>query len=179
MRNGRYERFGSDTEEAKTALKATTDSMSVQSTTASARRRPRRFSLRRLFRREGGQGLVELSLLLPVFLVIIIGVVEVADSMNAYVTLVDAARDGARLGSKNLATDDQIKNLVVVETNRLRDPVTTGDVTVTRPTVNGVAAVRVRVCNARTLLLNLPLVMPDNFQMCSTTTMRLLPPPPS
>jgi len=123
-----------------------------------------------------GQAVVELAVLLPLFLVMIIGVVEVADSMNGYVTVVDAARDGARLGSKNLATDDQIKNLVVLETNRLRNATTTGDVTVTHPTVNGVAAVRVQACNTRTLMLHVPLVMPNSFTMCSTTTMRMLPP---
>ena len=131
--------------------------------------------VRRLRRREEGQSLVELSFLLPFFLVIVIGVVEVVDSMNAYVTITDAARDAARLGSKNLATDAQMQALAVTEGARLRNPVQTSGVTVTHTTVDSVEAVNVRVCTTRTLLLSVPLVMPDNFQMCSETTMRVLP----
>jgi Flp pilus assembly protein TadG len=116
--------------------------------------------------------------MLPLFLVLIVGLIEVADSMNTYITVVDAARDAARLGSKGLATDNEMKNLVVVETGRLRDPVLTTDVTVTHPTVGGQQAVRVRVCNRRTLILDAPLILPSTFNICSTTTMRQLPPPP-
>ena len=123
-------------------------------------------------RGEKGQALVELGFLLPFFLVIIVGVAEVGDAMNAYITVIDSARDAARLGSKGLATDPQMKNLVITEGARLRNPIFAADVTVTHPTVNGVAAVRVKVCDNRTLL------MPNSFPMCSTTTMRVLPPPP-
>lgn len=131
--------------------------------------------LRKLLRREEGQSLVELGFLLPFFLVIVIGIVEVTDAMNAYVTITDAARDAARLGSKNLATDAQMQALAVTEGARLRNPVQTSDVTVTHTTVGGVNAVKVRVCNHRTLLLHVDLVLPDNFLMCSETTMRVLP----
>lgn len=116
-----------------------------------------------------------MAFILPLILVIIVGVIEVGDSMNAYITLVDSARDGARLGSKNVATDADIKNLVMLETSRLRDDVTTGDITISRVTVDGKNAIRVEVCNDRSLIMNIPLVMPDNFRMCSTTTMRVLP----
>ena len=131
-------------------------------------------SLRRILRREEGQGLVEMSFILPFFLVMVVGVIEVADGMNAYITLVDSARDGARLGSKNLATDDEIKNLIIIETDRLRDDVESGDITITHVVVDGVDAIRVEVCNDRTLLMDVPLIMPDSFRMCSTTTMRVL-----
>jgi len=131
-------------------------------------------ALRRLCRREEGQGLVEMAFILPLFLVIVVGVIEVADGMNAYITLIDSGRDGARLGSKNLATDTEIKNLVLIETGRLRDDVTAQDITISHITVDGANAIRVEVCNDRTLLLNVPLVMPESFRMCSTTTMRVL-----
>lgn len=119
--------------------------------------------------------MVEMTMLLPLFLVIIVGVVEVADAMNTYVTVINAARDGARLGSKNLATDQEIKNLVVTETGRLRDPVNPAtDVTIQHTQFDGVDAIKVEVCNDRTLILNVPLIMPDTFRMCSETTMRVL-----
>jgi hypothetical protein len=124
-------------------------------------------------RRERGQALAESALLLPVFLILIVGVIEVTNAMNTYVTIVSSARDGARLGSKGLASDTEIKNLVVTETNRLRVPVDPiNDITVTHPQVDGVDAVRVEVCNDHESLLGIPLIMPDTFRMCSTTSMR-------
>jgi Flp pilus assembly protein TadG len=123
--------------------------------------------------RERGQALAESALILPIFLILIVGVIEVTNAMNAYATIVSSARDGARLGSKGLATDAEIKNLVVTETDRLRDPVDpVSDITVTHPSVDGVEAVRVEVCQDYTLLLGIDLVLPDSFRMCSTTSMR-------
>jgi Flp pilus assembly protein TadG len=120
--------------------------------------------------------MAELGMVLPILLLIIIGIVEIADGMNAYLTVVDAARDGARLGGKGAATDDEIKALVVTETERLRDPVDPAtDIDVDRITVDGVDAVRVEVCNDRSLLMGVPIVLPESFRMCSTTTMRILP----
>jgi hypothetical protein len=120
--------------------------------------------------------MAELGMVLPILLLIIVGIVEIADGMNAYLTVVDSARDGARLGGKGAATDDEIKALVVTETERLRDPVDPAtDITVDRITVDGVDAVRVQVCNDRSLLMGVPIVLPDTFRMCSTTTMRILP----
>ncbi len=128
---------------------------------------------------ERGQSTAELGFLLPVLLLVVVGIVEVAGSMNTYLTLVNAARDGARLGSKGLATDDQIRNLVVTETARLRDPVDpTDDVNVVRWSLGGEDSITVEVCNDRSLLLGIPLILPDSFRMCSKTTMRIFPPQP-
>jgi Flp pilus assembly protein TadG len=127
-------------------------------------------------RGERGQTLVEMGFLLPIFLVLIIGVVEVTNAMNAYVTVVSTARDGARLGSKGLATDDEIKNLVVVETDRLRNPIDpSSDISVTHDQVDGVDAVTVRVCNDYEPLLDVPLIVPDTLRICSATAMREFP----
>ncbi len=132
-----------------------------------ARRRPTR-------RAESGQSLVEMAILLPVLLVLVVGVVEVANGINTYITIVNSARDGARLASKGAASDAAIKSLVIAETDRLRDPVqSNNDITVDRTLVDGVDAVKVTVCNDHTLLLGVPLIMQDNFRMCSTTAMRI------
>lgn len=125
---------------------------------------------------ERGQGMAETAMLLPLFLVLVVGVIEITSAMNAYLTVVSSARDGARLGSKGLATDDEIKALVVTETRRLRDPVDPlTDIAVSHVIVDGDDAVRVDVCNDYSLLLGVPLVMPDAVRMCSTTTMREFP----
>jgi Flp pilus assembly protein TadG len=136
----------------------------------------RRSPAREPGRRERGQGLVETAVLLPFFLLFIVGVIEVTNAMNTYVTLISSARDGARLGSKGLATDDEIKSLVVIETARLRDAPSLADVTVVHTTIDGEDAIRVTVCTDYTLLLSVPIVMPDNFTMCSSTSMREFPP---
>jgi Flp pilus assembly protein TadG len=129
---------------------------------------------RRIRRGESGQGLVEMAILLPLLLVLVVGVVEVASGINTYITVVNSARDGARLASKGVANDDAIRTLIVNETDRLRDPVDpNADVTIDRTTVDGVDAVKVTVCNDHSLLLGVPLVMADQFRMCSTTAMRV------
>ncbi len=127
---------------------------------------------------ERGQSLVETAILLPALLIIIIGIVEVADALNAYVTLVDSARDGARLGSKGLASDDDIENLIITETGRLRDPVAGADIDVDHILVDGVDAISVEVCDQRSLILRIPWVLPEDFRMCSRTVMRVFPPLP-
>jgi hypothetical protein len=123
-------------------------------------------------RGERGQSMVELALTLPVLLLLLIGVVEVGNALNAYLTVVDVARDGARLGSKGAASDDDIKNLVVTEMDRLPDGVDPAhDITVQRNTVPGSQSIRVKVCYDHSLILHVPLVTPDPLRMCSTTTM--------
>jgi Flp pilus assembly protein TadG len=124
-------------------------------------------------RRERGQSLAEMAIVLPFFLVLIVGVIEVANGLNAYMTVVNSARDGARLASKGNASDDAVRNLVISETDRLRDDIDASDIDVVYTTVDGVEAVKVTVCNEHTLLLGVPLVMDDNYRMCSTTAMRV------
>jgi Flp pilus assembly protein TadG len=121
-------------------------------------------------RGERGQSLVELALTLPV----LVGVAELGNSLNAYITVVDVARDGARLGSKGGATDAQIQNLVVTETDRLPNQVQLTDITVTRNVMSGYPdrlSIRVTVCYDHSPILPVPLVIPNPLRMCSTTTM--------
>jgi Flp pilus assembly protein TadG len=125
-------------------------------------------------RGERGQSLVELALTLPVLLLLLVGVAELGNSLNAYITVVDAGRDGARLGSRGSASDDQIKNLVVTEMARLPNQVQLADITVTHNPMSGYPSrksIRVTVCYDHSLILGVPLVTPDPIRMCSTTTM--------
>ncbi len=127
-------------------------------------------------RHQRGQSLAECAIILPLFLILIVGVVEVAGAMNAYITVISSARDGARLGSRGLASDVEIKNLIVAETGHLREPVNPAtDIDVTHSVLGGVNAVNVTVCNDHPSLLNVPL-MPDGFRICSTTIMRQIDP---
>ena len=52
--------------------------------------------MRRWRRREDGQAIVEFALVAPIFLLLVLGVVEFGRAFNVYQTVTDAAREGAR-----------------------------------------------------------------------------------
>ena len=62
---------------------------------------------------ELGQSAAELGIMLPLLLILVLGVVEVNNALNAYITVVNSSRDGARLGSKGAASSTEIQALVV------------------------------------------------------------------
>jgi Flp pilus assembly protein TadG len=121
--------------------------------------------------RQRGQGTAELAVLLPVVLILIVGVIEVTAALNAYITVINSSRDGARLGSKGAASDPEIQALVVRDLGRLPNPASPSDVTVTYPMVSGVNSIRVRACYDHSTFLRVPVLLPDDFRMCSQTTM--------
>ena len=57
-------------------------------------------------RKERGQGLVETALILPFLLILVIGIVEVGLALNRQLTVVNAAREGARFGAKGATAAD-------------------------------------------------------------------------
>lgn len=52
-----------------------------------------------LRKREAAQSLVEFSIILPVFLILVFGVIDFGMGLRAYITVAQAAREGARFGS--------------------------------------------------------------------------------
>ncbi len=127
-------------------------------------RRPRK-------RGERGQSAVELGILLPIFLLLIVGVVEVNSALNSYITVVSASRDGARLGSKGAATTAAIQALVQKDLQRLPNASPTSNITITYPTVASMNSVKVKACYDHTTLMSVPILMPNSFHMCASTTM--------
>ena len=55
--------------------------------------------VRWLRKREAAQSLVEFSLMLPVFLILVFGVIDFGMGLRAYITTAQATREGARYGS--------------------------------------------------------------------------------
>ncbi len=53
-------------------------------------------SIRRYVRNRRGQAIVELALILPVFLLLVVGMMEFGLVMHDYITVAEAARAGAR-----------------------------------------------------------------------------------
>ena len=59
---------------------------------------------RRRHRRRGGQGLVEFALVLPVFLLILFGIIDAGRLIVTYNALANSARSGARVAIVNQST---------------------------------------------------------------------------
>jgi Flp pilus assembly protein TadG len=129
-------------------------------------------------RGERGQSLAELAIILPVVLVLFVGVVEAVNAFNHFISVTNSARDGARIGSKGSVTDDEIRSLIANDMSRLPSSFdVNADVTIDRAPVPGEDAISVTTCYDHELLLHITLVMPDEFRMCSTTVMKMIPTP--
>jgi Flp pilus assembly protein TadG len=64
-------------------------------------------------RSERGQGLVELALLLPILIVVVMGVLDFGRVYFAYVTITNAAREGAFFASLNPTVSDASVQAIV------------------------------------------------------------------
>ena len=54
---------------------------------------------RRRGKREDGQSLVEFTLVLPIFLLVLFAIVDFGMAFHAWITVTNSAREGARIGS--------------------------------------------------------------------------------
>jgi Flp pilus assembly protein TadG len=65
---------------------------------------------RRRTREEDGQAILEFALVLPIFLLLVIGIIQFGIAYNNYITLTDAVRVGAREAavSRSLPNPEQI-----------------------------------------------------------------------
>jgi hypothetical protein len=65
-------------------------------------------------KRERGQSLAELALVLPLLLMILVGMVEVGWAMRAHLTVTTASREGARFASRRVFENEEIQEVVYV-----------------------------------------------------------------
>ncbi len=79
---------------------------------------------------EKGQALAEFALLIPIFLILLFAIVDFGMGFHSWITVTNAAREGARLGAV-LATTEQIEDRVF-QTSDLPNESTNMTVTVTR-----------------------------------------------
>ena len=77
-------------------------------------RRVRWFYRERVARSASGQSLVELTLALPVLLILFLGLIELAMALRAYLVLVNANREAARFASRGTFTDEQIAERALI-----------------------------------------------------------------
>jgi len=67
--------------------------------------------IRKLRKREQGQALVEMALILPLFLLLLFGVIEMGRVGYAYIAVSNAVREGGRVATIG-GTDLEIKNSI-------------------------------------------------------------------
>jgi Flp pilus assembly protein TadG len=79
---------------------------------------------------EKGQSLAEFALLVPIFLILVFAIVDFGMGFYSWITVTNAAREGARLGAVESATEQQIVDRVH-QTSDLPDEATKMTVSVT------------------------------------------------
>lgn len=79
-------------------------------------------------RNENGQALVEFAIILPILLILIMGIVQFGLVLNAYITIENASREGARRGIIGI-TDAEIKNLIIATSPSLEEKNITLEIT--------------------------------------------------
>jgi hypothetical protein len=90
---------------------------------------------------EHGQSLIEVALTLPLLVFLFFGLVEVAFLARTYLGILEASREGARVGARGSANfdDTEIRTLVLQDLSRQGYTTATGltDVIVVRAQING------------------------------------------
>ena len=84
-------------------------------------------------RRERGQSLVEFALVLPIFLLVVFAIVDFGMGFRAWISVTNAAREGARVGAVR-GTCDAIRTQVKNTSGGLVN--SDGQVTIKSPTVD-------------------------------------------
>ena len=71
-------------------------------------------------KRQAGQNLVEFAVLLPILALMIFGVAEIGNALNAYIGVTNAAREGARLASRGaIYSGAQVMQVIESQTQYL------------------------------------------------------------
>jgi Flp pilus assembly protein TadG len=73
---------------------------------------------------ERGQSLVEVALTLPLLVLLFVGLVEVAFFARTYLVLLEATREGARVGARGAANFDNSEILTLVQQDLSREGLT-------------------------------------------------------
>jgi Flp pilus assembly protein TadG len=78
------------------------------------------------FLKSRGQSLTELALLLPLLVLILLGTVDLARVYNSYVTLTNAAREGARYGATHPLNPSGATNTDAIRTRVIQEAANSG-----------------------------------------------------
>ena len=78
-------------------------------------------SVKKLIRSKKGQSLIELTLLFPLMLLLVYGVVEVGQIISTYLTLTHTTREGANLTSRGTLPDTALDAIILAAAPTIRD----------------------------------------------------------
>ncbi|MFQ5458002.1 MAG: TadE/TadG family type IV pilus assembly protein, partial [Myxococcota bacterium] len=124
-----------------------------------------------------GIAALEFALVLPALLFLLVGLTEVGSGLNAYLTVINAGRDAARLGANGNVPDDIIRDAAAFVMDRLPNAVNPAtDITVEHNAIVNREAVKVTVCYDHKLILGPSTAFLDisPFRMCASSTMPVL-----
>lgn len=80
----------------------------------------RKWLLLKSLENQKGQALVEFAIILPILLMLVMGILQFGMMLNSYLTIENAAREGARAGIIG-SSDVEIQNLII-DTSPSLDP---------------------------------------------------------
>jgi TadE-like protein len=78
-------------------------------------------SIKKNFRSKKGQSLVELTLIVPLMLLLVYGVVEVGSVISTYLTLTHTTREGANLTSRGTAPNTALDAIIAAAAPTIRN----------------------------------------------------------
>ena len=78
-------------------------------------------SLKKIIRSKKGQSLIELTLLFPLMLLLVYGVVEVGQIISTYLTLTHTSREGANLTSRGTLPNTALDAIILAAAPTIRD----------------------------------------------------------
>lgn len=87
------------------------------------------------YHKKPGQSLVELTLLLPLLLMMVVGMADFALAFNTHVMIRNAVAEGGYYAAQNPGDDAGIRGQILHELRDLDPAITSGDITIT-PCVN-------------------------------------------
>jgi hypothetical protein len=76
--------------------------------------------MNKIFRSKKGQSLVELTLIVPLMLLLVYGVVEVGSAISTYLTLSHTTREGANLASRGTAPNTALDAIIAAAAPTIR-----------------------------------------------------------
>jgi Flp pilus assembly protein TadG len=126
--------------------------------------------------------MVEFAITAPLLISLLLGLVELGHGLNSYLTVLQSARDSARLGAQiGVADTTPLATIVSNETARLSNgPINASNCStsgqgycITSDTSPPDKWVNVRVCYDHDLIVGLPWFADDDIRICSATKMRL------
>ncbi|OEF99517.1 hypothetical protein BHF71_08850 [Vulcanibacillus modesticaldus] len=123
--------------------------------------------------KEEGQSLVEFSLVFPILLILLLGIIEFGQIFYSYLTIQNASRDGARYGSV-WVTDTEIETIVLQKTKSLDQ--TSLTVTISPAPNLRTSGGQIKVTIDYSLTIIAPIwrdILPNPFPISAETVMRL------